>query len=428
MKRLWIGFIGLIVLSLLVFAPTAHAGVGRSGVVVVIAADETVPDDLYVFARKLVIQGHVRGDVYALAQTVQIQGTVDGDVVSITRILDITGRVEDDVRAGAMLTRIGGAGVGDDVMLTGVGVNIEEHTPIGGDLYAGTYQIRCAGDVAGNVLIAANAVELAGTIGGNVKVNVGEPQRGPSPLLFLPEHGIPIPQVAPGLTITRNAVIRGDVQYLSVEEAAIEPGAHINGHVRHIIPTVRQQKQREEHRFGSRAWVRAQSERTLSRLLVGLLLFLLAPGAMRTLALRIRQQPAASFGWGIALFLGFIATLFFVLLSGIILALGFKLLALSSLSLWSILLTLATEVMLVIGYFAYTTFVVPVLVPYAALSRVDRGGWWWIGPMLIGLLIYILLTGLPYVGWLFNILFILVGLGALVLLWRQRTGSTSVPS
>ncbi len=420
MKRVWVGMIGLLLVALFLLVPGAQAATFPGDTVVVIGPQETVTDDLYIFANTVIIQGHVQGDVYAFAQTVQIQGTVDGDVVVMGRVVDITGHVGDDVRAAALVIRIAGEGVEDDALLSGMSVDIGEDTPIGGDMFIAAYQARCAGMVQGETHISANAVKLAGIFAGDVDVNVGERQRGPSPLAFIPAGGPPIPQVSPGLTITRRTKIEGDLRYKAVEEAHIDPGAQIQGKVEHVVPLSLQRQKPEERRFGTRPWVFARLRHYISLLLVAVLLFLLVPGTVRGLAAAIRRYPAASLGWGIAAFLGFIASLFFLLLGSLILALIFKLLTLPTLSFWTLVLGIVGDLLLVVGYFAYVTLIVPILVPYAALSWGDRGGFWWVGPVVVGLILYILLTGLPYVGWLFNILFILIGLGALVLRWRRR--------
>jgi len=387
---------------------------------VVIGPDEVVPDDVYVFGSSVLIQGRVEGDVYAFSRKLRIEGEVTGDVVAAAQIIDITGRVEDDVRVAGAVIRVAGAGVGDDLLAAGASVEVGRDTPIGGDVIAAAYQVLCAGDVQGNVNIGANAVELHGSIQGDARIATGEKQQGPSPLVFLPSDDVGVPRVQPGLTVGEDVRIRGNLTYHSVQPARIAAGAQIQGEVQHILPQPTRRPEREERRFGSPAWVREQVRRYVSFLFVGVLLFLLFPQGMRRLGGILRRRPASALGWGVVLFLGLLAVLFGLLFVAVLLALLFKVLTLHLLSTWSFLLGVFGDMLLIVGYYVYVTFVVPVLVPYGVLSRLDRGGFWWVIPLVVGVFLYVLLTGLPYVGWLLNVLFILAGLGVWVVWWRRR--------
>src|SRR5436309_3403223 len=62
---------------LLLLAPVAaHAADIRQGSNVVVAAGETVDDDVIAAGQTVTIAGHVTGDVYTGAQTVLVSGTI----------------------------------------------------------------------------------------------------------------------------------------------------------------------------------------------------------------------------------------------------------------------------------------------------------------------------------------------------------------
>jgi len=161
-----------------------------------------------------------------------------------------------------------------------------------------------------------------------------------------------------------------------------------------------------------------QARRLISLLVVGLLLFWVYPSGMRILGRRIHDKPVASLGWGVVAFFGFIALLLVILFATLIVGVLLSVVTLGMLARWVFLLGILGDVFLVAAYFFYVTFVVPVVVPYASMARLDRGRFWWLLPVVIGIPLYVVLTALPYVGGILNILFILLGLGALMLHWR----------
>ena len=73
----------------------------RAGESIVVEADETIEDDLYLFGTSVTIEADVPGDVVAFGSSVTITGDVGGDVLAGTSNLRITGTVSGDVRAGA---------------------------------------------------------------------------------------------------------------------------------------------------------------------------------------------------------------------------------------------------------------------------------------------------------------------------------------
>ena len=421
-RKSWATLISLVfVIFLLTFllAASVDAATFRSNGTIVIGPNDVLDDDLYAAGQAVLIEGRVTGDVYAFAQQVVVSGQVDGDLVAMGQVVSVSGRVNDDVRAMGQVVRIAGQGVGDDVLAMGASVEVAENTPVGGDLIVGAYQVLVAGQVEGDVLAGTNNLEISGVVGGNVNASVGESRRTMPPAVFLRQTGVPVPVVPPGLTVTDGAVIYGDLQYRAVNDAHIAPGAQVKGEIKHLFPS-QPQRPKEKKAFGTLPWVLDQVRRLIALLGVAILLFLVYPQGMRALGGRIHDRPLAAFGWGIIAFFGLIAVLLIVLFATIIGGILFGVLTLGMLARWTFVLGFLFDVVLIVGYFFYVTFVVPAAVPYAPFARLDRGKLWWLPFVIVGVVLYVVLTALPYAGSILNVLFILVGLGALLLRWRPN--------
>ncbi len=73
--------------------PTAAAGEVRSGGTVEIKQGETVPDDLYVFAETVLVNGTIQGDLISFSTKLVVgpTGVIEGDLLAAGQALDIQG-------------------------------------------------------------------------------------------------------------------------------------------------------------------------------------------------------------------------------------------------------------------------------------------------------------------------------------------------
>lgn len=97
--------ISLVLLTSLVFVPTAYAFDGREGQTITIGKNEVIADDLYLTAQYIVVDGTIQGDLMVGAVDIVINGTVEGDLWATGSSLTLNGEVGDDVFfAGAAAT------------------------------------------------------------------------------------------------------------------------------------------------------------------------------------------------------------------------------------------------------------------------------------------------------------------------------------
>ena len=427
----------LLCLMLITAVTPAYAFEGREGDQVTIPAGETVDDDLYVGATDFVLDGTVNGDLIAGGRTITINGTVNGNLVAGAQTIVVNGTVSGDILAGGSVLFFGEqASVGGDVVAAGYSLEFRDGSTIGRDAVLGAGQIALAADVVRNVMAGTAALEIAGTVGGDVKAAVGEAnqvQAGPPPTVFMPQSTIPVPIVQQGLTVDPAAKILGDLEYTQNAELSFPAGV-IEGQVsRHLQPVESGQAVREPT-VGEKAgkWALASIRSLVTLILLGLLMLWLVPSFMRALADHLREKPWPSLGWGVVAYAGFLflvmLTLFVAILGAVIFGL-FTLGGLSATIAWVGLLTLFA---LILGFVLATTFLAKIVfgmtlgkwILTSAHSQLAEHRYW---PMVIGVAITIALIALltypmipGFLGDLLNLAIVLFGLGTLWLWLRQR--------
>lgn len=419
-----------LLLALLAFGlpSSARAFDGRSGDQVVIAAGEVIEDDLYVSAEEFVLDGTVNGDVVAVGRTITINGTINGDLIAAGQTIAIHGKVTDDARIAGSVLLIGeNASVGGDLISAGYSLETRAGSTIGQDVVFAGGQALFSGEIARNLRAATGGLELRGAVGGNVSAEVGEVTQGPGgPPPGMPVGSpIPVPAVKPGLTIASSARIAGDLQYTSSGELSFPAGV-IAGTVTRLDPVVNRALPREKTP-GEKAlaWGLDLLRAIVTLVLLGLLLLWLAPKSLNALSERLRAAPAASLGWGLIACASFVVALMVILFVMIVTAAVFGMLTLGGLS--------GTAV--VVGSMAMLTLIVAFVLATAFLAKIVvglYGGRWILGqfnpelashriwPLVVGTAVVAILIALPYVGWLANLLVVLLGLGALWLLGREK--------
>jgi cytoskeletal protein CcmA (bactofilin family) len=420
----WTGLISLICLVLFTLAPMALAFESRGGDTVVIGADEVIEDDLYVGAETFTLDGTVKGDLVVGGSTIEINGTVEGDLLAVGQTVVVKGTVKDDARiAGMALILDSEAQVGDDVMAAGFSMEDRKGSSVGGDFVYAGYQALLAGDVAQDLTVAVGGLQLSGSIGGDVKAEVGEPGEGPPPMFFMP--GVPsMPSVPMGLTVDQGARIGGKLDYTSPSQWSIPAGV-VGGVVTHHMPEI----EVEEEVVVSPArraadWFLGHLRRLVTLLLAGLLMVWVVPSWTEKATGALRAKPLPSLGWGVVSIAAFFFALLVILIVTILVAVVLGVITLGRLAgttAWTGALTMA-----LLGFFfsIAVTYVTKVVVSLlggrlilAPLKRDWAEGRIW--PLVVGVVLFVIITAIPILGWLVNLVVVLLGLGALWLLGRD---------
>jgi len=449
-KRLLIG-VGLVLLVTVLLAGPVLAAEFETGDVVVI--DEDVDDDLYVAAAKITVNSTIHGDLIAVGGDIIINGTIDGDLWAAGGKIHINGTVADDVRFAGSDLKLGPSGeVGDDLFAAGFGFAAEPGSAIAGDTFVAGYQALLGGDIAGDVKVAAAGQEISGRIAGDVEAEVDEPDPGFQDWsVFMGNWNPYMPPrlIGPGLTITEEAQIDGELTYTSPVTVEI-PDEVVGGAIVYQTPVPEEVEAPEvevpEIPTGALtlaaivgwfvSWVLGIVRTFATLLIIGVLLLWLIPKWLKEVVQHWKEKPAHSFGWGVAAVLAFFVAVPLLFVVMIILDIILGLVTLGGLIGPITAIIMVLEAALVVGFWIIAVYITKIafsyLIGWLILKRTASA---WVEkamgliPLLIGLAIFVLVRSIPILGGIFSLLVTIFGLGAIWLLaWvriRKGKGKTA---
>jgi cytoskeletal protein CcmA (bactofilin family) len=413
---------GLILLVALFAVPVVHAFEGRGGDIVIIEANEVIEDDLYVAAGEFTLDGTVKGDLVVVGSTLTINGTVEGDLIAAGQSVIVNGSVEDDARVAGFALTIEGD-VSDDVIAVGFSLEGGEESSIGGDvLYAG-YQALLDGDIGGNVDASGGAMRIAGTIEGDAKIDVGGTDPGeqiPPFYSFIPNLPA-VPSVPAGLTVAEGARIDGDLDYTANAQADV-PGDAVGGDIdfNRYVPAETEAERRPAPSLAVRTgrWFLRQFRRLVTLLLIGTLMMWIVPDWTRKLAKNVENQPLPSLGWGVVAIAVFGVLMVLLIIATVVLTIVFGVVTLGGLAgrfaVLGGIVTSATGFSFSLLWRYVTSIAIGLLLGqliFRALnSSAEQNRWW---PMVLGVVILVIITAVPVLGWLARLGVVLLGLGAI---------------
>jgi len=371
----------LLCVFVLLFASPWLVGCGgdtKSGVVkrVVLPADEVHDGWYFATGDQVMILGTVNGDVYAAGGMVQIDGTVNGDLIVAGGSVVINGRVSDDVRAAGGNIECNGT-IGKNLTAAGGSVRLSKTSEVGGGVLAAGGELRIGGLVEHQVLMTGGEAQISGRVGGDVTFAGG------------------------GISTIYGARVSGGLhaKLENADRAQIAPGT-VDGTVE--ITTEKKETRGTILGFSpTHFWFKIIW--ALSLIVSAIVLILLCPVTVGDVGLTVWQHPWWSLLWG---FVGIIGTPIVALalcatLIGI--PLGVFLL---TLYFWSLYLS-----QMVLGIVVGQKVFMP-----ASTGRLMLA-------VIAGIVLVQVLTFVPYLGPLVIIAGLLLGLGGIVEVTRQRLGS-----
>ncbi|MEA2020800.1 MAG: hypothetical protein U9M98_03775 [Patescibacteria group bacterium] len=375
-------FILLAAFVLAFFLPMpVSARVVSSEQLVAISADEVVEDDFYIAGPQITVAGTVEGDLYVAAGAVTVSGEVLGDVLAVGGNVRITGVVGDDLRVGGGVVEVEGAEIGDSVTVLGGTVRMDEETSVGGGVNFLVGSAEIGSDLGRGLTGGAGSVTISGSVIRDLDVAAGI------------------------VSLVDNAKVGGDVYYQADGEIRIAPEATVSGEIKKFIsegvfisPEGFRRFQRVV-RSGLRA-LRFVS--FLSALLVGSIFVYVFSGAAKEVSGEIIESPWKSLLWGLLALIIFPLVLFLLFITILGIPLAFVLAA-----------------ALVLGVYLAKIFVGLVL--GSAILELFEGMEYNIYLSLaLGLAAYYILGAIPILGFFVSMLTTFVGLGALLIYFRDR--------
>lgn len=393
-----------------------------------IPAGEVIDDDVFIGANDVVIDGTVNGDLFATGGTVTVNGEVGGSLVTIGQTIIVNGIVSGSVYSGSSSLELGPeAQIGRNLYYGGFSLETMPGSVINRDLLFGGYQAILGGEVSSDVNVNAGALEISGTVGGNVNANIGNPSRGirTFPPFFSPP-GAPA-MLQPGIRISDEAQIGGEVRYSSAVQQDEAVDASPGGGIIYQTPVPSQAEQARppsiELEFGR--WFLERLRQFFTLMVFGSLALWLIPVLMERWAAQVRNNPLSAAGWGlVTVLLGYAGI---VVIGLVILGVGIILsvVTLGGLSQtifgigFSILGLIVTLLNFLVGYGSklIVAYLVGVLILRSLAPASAEQKFW---PLLLGVTLYVILRAIPIVGWLIGLIVTLVGLGAFWLVFQQE--------
>ena len=345
--------------------------------VVVFPRTAVIDQDFFAYGKTIEISGTVNGDVYVF-------GVVNGDVLVAGGSIEISGKVSQDVRLLSGQASISGT-VGCNVTALTATIEFAPSARVGRNIVVVSGNVDLESKVANNARVYASNLRVSDGIGGRLYAYVAS------------------------MRITSKANINGDVEYWSNKNAVIDPDAQIGGDLIHhpsFFYNVFHGKVFKSLKIGSK--FAALVMNFFYTLVIALIMMRYFPqrirGAVDALNHRLLQSLIAGIVIVIILPLLFLALL--ITIVGVPFAL--TLLAINVISFY-------TAKILTIIWLAKHIFCRFDFNKHRKLY------------FAFGLIIYYLLTLIPYVGTVVSIAALLLGLGGVVLGKMDQGDKKKVP-
>ncbi len=337
---------------------------------VVLRAGQEVQGDYFAFGPHVEISGTVHGDVYVAGAEVLVDGVVDGDLIVAGGDVTLSGVVTQDVRIAGGNVSLSGM-IKRNVTLAGGDVHVTESAHVTGNVLAAAANLMMRGPIDGEVRAAAGNMTLSNEVVGDLMV------------------------AAAVIRLTSRASVGKNFRYWSDDEASIDEGAIVSGAVtRHPIPEVFKGKEVKRGVAGMKIVAGVVS--FASTLLLGLLLLRIYPVFTPRVARTIQEQPWLALGVGGVLLLGVPLIILFCMVSVLGIPIGLMLGAMYLVTLY----VGRVFVMLWLGQWLLRL-----------VSGPSSPAW----AFVTGLVVYFIVSVVPFIGGLITVATIVVGFGALLL-------------
>ena len=441
----WLFTLGLASMLVLGLAGIALAADFRAGDTITIGKDEVIDDDLIITGQNVIVDGTINGDLVVTGGTIVVNGTVNGSLLAAGQSLIINGKVGGTLYAAGASLNLGSQVViernlffGGHSLSTAAGSVVKRDGSIGG------YQAILNGEIQRDLLAGVGALELNGIVGRNAAIDVAAPSATVQPEFWRSFSQADLPAtIQPGLRVGADATIAGKLNYTSPVEQTSGIVAQPQGGVAYSTPvpnatgdsaaaiTVQPQNQVV-------SWLWSRLRELVTLLVIGGLALWLLPNLFQRVVDHVRATPVPATAWGFAvLILGYLAA-FLAMLLLMVLIFGLGRLTLAGLA-WA---TFWCGTAGLSAFFAFFTLLVAygskVVVAYpigrwllqrfqgdAAVAPV---GWQRSWPLLLGVLLYVLVVGIPYLGFVVSVVVTLLGLGAIWLSLRAQAPKVVAPT
>ena len=373
-------FISLTATVAFVSAPESVPAQGFDwGAGVTLPSGETRQGDLYAAGESVRIDGRLAGDLVAAAQRIFVDGQIDGDLFAIAREVVLRGPVGDSTRVVADGLTVDST-IDGDLIVTASRLHLSDGARISGDLVTAASAVEVEGTVEGITRVAAGEIVISGTLRGDANL------------------------VADRVDLAPGARIEGDLDYRARTPLSPEATARVAGTVRYD-DAVEEDAADEDGSAGILTWrLLFRVWQVGAALLTGLLAVALFRRGVQHLVTAIAGETTVGTLLGFAAFLIVPAAAGVALVTLVGIPVGVVAILLFGVALYAAKLPIAVwaggRLLALAGR--------PQASPYAAMA--------------IGIPVLYALFAIPYLGWLIWLIATWLGLGAMVLSGRGYLG------
>ena len=176
--------------------------------VVVLPSTAVLNQDYFAYGKTVEVSGKVNGDVYVFGGQVFIDGEVNGDVLVAGGSVEISGKVSKDVRLLSGQASISGT-VGRNVTALTATIEFAPSAKVGRNIVVVSGNVDLESNVVKNARVYASNLRVSDGVGGHLYAYVGS------------------------MRVTSKANIKGNVEYWSNKNAVVDPHAQIGGELIH---------------------------------------------------------------------------------------------------------------------------------------------------------------------------------------------------
>ncbi len=334
---------------------------------VYVAKDQIIAGNLYATGQTVTIDGNIAGDLIVAARTINVNGRVDGDIIAAASNITVNGEVGGNIRVLASAINLNGP-VARNINAFGANVILGNNSKVGWDVLLMAAGAEVRGEIDGSLSGRANQILIAGQINKNVDLNLDR-------------------QANQSLTVSNDAIIKGDLNYTSRSAAKIANPTSISGKVNQKSPLA-------ENKNNIATWLWRHLVAIFSAIVVGLILVFVTTKFTPHILKSIEENPGKSLLHGLIIMLVLppIALLLMFTVIGIPLALIIG-------AWWLVAMYVARII---------TAILVGELL-FQKIFKNHKPALIW--SLVLGVAVLWLIIAIPFVGWIFALIAIWLGLG-----------------
>lgn len=339
--------------------------------------EEIADGNIYANCQEMTIDGTVNGDIIALCQKIVINGTVEGDVIAFGQNIEINGEVKGNARLAGPQITINGV-IGHNVNALGNDIKFTKNSAIKWDVLVAGVNGNFDGNIDGNLHGLISTASISGKVGRNINLtfdNTSTP-------------------TGDNFIITKDAVIAGNINYTSTKDLKLESISSVSGQINKDV---------KKDTTNPNAWLWMIFYKLSSLILIALVVLSLKKESLTMAVSKIDNKYWQSLLMGLAALI--LTPLVIILLMLTIVGIP---LALIILAIYLSAILLST----IFGaYYLGEIFFKKLL----KIKKINN-----YGLAVLGLIIFTLLSVIPFIGWMVSFLTIILGLGSILLIIKDK--------